>query len=121
MVPSLATVIPRGFMRPLATVGHTAPDALALALALALSEAALEALAAGEEAAIDELGRGGIVANDGFGVTEGAAHAAAASAAAARVTRPVRAPTLNRGKRKDMNKNSYTVDSTLRHPTLRRD
>lgn len=95
--------MPRGFIRPLAIVGHTAPEAPALALAD--SDAALDALAAGEIAAVEELGRGPIVANDeGLAVEEGAAHAAVANAAVASVTKPVRAPTLNPGKRKDMDK-----------------
>src|SRR3954469_24924361 len=94
--------MPRGFMRPLAMVGQTAPDAPALALAV--SDAELDALAAGETTAVEELGRGAIVANDeGLAVDDGAAHAALASAAAASVTTEVRAPTLKLGKRKDMN------------------
>jgi hypothetical protein len=83
-------------------VGHTPPDGLALVLALDVAE--LEAVADGELAAAEALGRGAIVANDdGLEVAEGAAHAAVASAAAAKVTRPARAPTLNLGERKSMN------------------
>jgi hypothetical protein len=101
--------MPRGFMSPVATVGHAVPDALALGLAVALALALAEFEADGLGTVLDRvdaLGRGAIdveVPVDGLELDDGA-QAAATSARAAALTSAVRAPTTKFGGLKDMNK-----------------
>jgi hypothetical protein len=111
-VPSGPTATPRGFTRPLATVGQTAPDAPGLADAPLLLVASALPDGAVLGAAADALGRGAIDALDGLVVWDGAAQAAATSAPQASVTSPTRAPMVKRDGLRDMS-NSYKVCSTV--------